>query len=194
MKATTDPGFDPILTENLILRAVEPGDAVALFAYRSDPEIARLQGFHPMSLAEVQALIDRRHQTRPNQPGKAFMIAIEFRETGRVIGDCVLVFPEFRDWQVEVGINISREFQGRGLGTESMQALLNYLFIDLSKHRVYAITDPRNLPSQALWNTLGFRQEAHLIESTWLKGEWVDDIIFAILQKEWLAKNDRIEP
>ena len=29
------------------------------------------------------------------------------------------------------------------------------------------------------------RQEAHLIESLWSKGEWVDDVIFAMLAREW---------
>ena len=29
------------------------------------------------------------------------------------------------------------------------------------------------------------RREAHMIESLWIKGEWVDDVIFAILRSEW---------
>lgn len=31
------------------------------------------------------------------------------------------------------------------------------------------------------------RQEAHLRESLWLHGEWVDDAVFAILAREWPA-------
>jgi RimJ/RimL family protein N-acetyltransferase len=31
------------------------------------------------------------------------------------------------------------------------------------------------------------RREAHLIESLWLKGEWVDDVIYAMLKREWAA-------
>ena len=29
------------------------------------------------------------------------------------------------------------------------------------------------------------REEAHFVESLWFKGEWVDDVIFAILASEW---------
>jgi len=32
---------------------------------------------------------------------------------------------------------------------------------------------------------LGFRKEAHFIESIFKNGEWLDDIIYAILKKEW---------
>jgi RimJ/RimL family protein N-acetyltransferase len=31
------------------------------------------------------------------------------------------------------------------------------------------------------------RQEAHHRESLWLHGEWVDDMIFAMLSRDWLA-------
>jgi hypothetical protein len=29
------------------------------------------------------------------------------------------------------------------------------------------------------------RREAHMVESTWSKGEWTDDMQFAILRREW---------
>jgi RimJ/RimL family protein N-acetyltransferase len=31
------------------------------------------------------------------------------------------------------------------------------------------------------------RREGHLRESTWAKGEWTDDLLFAILHREWVA-------
>jgi RimJ/RimL family protein N-acetyltransferase len=29
------------------------------------------------------------------------------------------------------------------------------------------------------------RQEAHFRKSLWFKGEWVDDVVFAVLASEW---------
>jgi RimJ/RimL family protein N-acetyltransferase len=29
------------------------------------------------------------------------------------------------------------------------------------------------------------RQEAHFVRSLWFKGEWVDDMIFAMLASDW---------
>jgi RimJ/RimL family protein N-acetyltransferase len=31
------------------------------------------------------------------------------------------------------------------------------------------------------------RQEAHLIENEFVKGEWTDELIFALLDREWAA-------
>jgi RimJ/RimL family protein N-acetyltransferase len=35
---------------------------------------------------------------------------------------------------------------------------------------------------------LGLRQEAHLVENEWVKGEWTDEIVYAMLRDEWLAR------
>jgi len=32
---------------------------------------------------------------------------------------------------------------------------------------------------------LGFRKEAHFVESLFFHGKWVDDLVYAILAKEW---------
>jgi hypothetical protein len=29
------------------------------------------------------------------------------------------------------------------------------------------------------------RREGHLHESTWAKGEWTDDLVYALLDREW---------
>ena len=33
------------------------------------------------------------------------------------------------------------------------------------------------------------RKEAHFVRSLWFKGEWVDDVIFAVLASEWNSVN-----
>jgi RimJ/RimL family protein N-acetyltransferase len=39
--------------------------------------------------------------------------------------------------------------------------------------------------SAALLERLAMRREGHLRESTWAKGEWTDDLVYALLQDEW---------
>jgi RimJ/RimL family protein N-acetyltransferase len=55
----------------------------------------------------------------------------------------------------------------------------------LDTHRVFASVDPRNTASMALFEHLGMRPEAHFRQSLWFKGDWVDDVVFAILKSEW---------
>jgi RimJ/RimL family protein N-acetyltransferase len=58
----------------------------------------------------------------------------------------------------------------------------------LSVHRVFASIDPGNTASIELFELLGMRQEGHFRESLWFKGEWADDVIFAMLQADWEHK------
>jgi RimJ/RimL family protein N-acetyltransferase len=66
-------------------------------------------------------------------------------------------------------------------------ALLEYLFSQPDTHRIYCSVDPRNRPCWRLLEKAKLRREAHMVESLWINGEWVDDVVFAILRKEWEA-------
>ena len=55
----------------------------------------------------------------------------------------------------------------------------------LGQNRVFGSVDPNNVSSVKLLQRVGMRQEAHFVKSLWFKGEWVDDVIFAILASEW---------
>jgi RimJ/RimL family protein N-acetyltransferase len=46
-------------------------------------------------------------------------------------------------------------------------------------------TEARNQASASVLRKLGMRQEAHLIENEFVKGEWQSELIFAILRDEW---------
>ena len=42
-----------------------------------------------------------------------------------------------------------------------------------------------NTRSAALLERVGIRREGHLLESTWSKGEWTNDLLYAVLRREW---------
>ncbi len=52
-------------------------------------------------------------------------------------------------------------------------------------HRVTARIDGRNKASARLAARLGLRQEAHLVRNEMFKGEWSDELVFAMLAEEW---------
>jgi RimJ/RimL family protein N-acetyltransferase len=178
---------EEVVTERLVLRELRPDDAEAMFAYRSDPEIMRYQGWEPESLDDVRAFIDDSTTTAPYASGTWRQLAIVLRSSGELIGDCGVHVLENEPQQAEFGITVATAFQQRGYALETLRALLRLAFEKLGKHRVFASIDPRNAASIALFQRAGFRKEAHFIESLWLMGEWVDDVIVAMLAREWLA-------
>jgi len=182
------PGeFADLITQRLVLRRMCAADAEVMFAYRSDPDVCRYQPWAPSELEEVRMFVEEMAAIEPDQTGTWFQMAITLK-SGRLIGDVGLHFPKTHERQVETGISLAFEFQHRGYATEAMEAVLEYAFGALAKHRVFATIDPRNLPSIRMVERLGMRKEAHFRQSVWFKGEWADDLVYALLRSEWLAR------
>jgi RimJ/RimL family protein N-acetyltransferase len=177
--------FKNIVTPRLVLRRLETTDSEAVYRYRIDPQVSRFQSWRPLSVEDTHQFIEGLASVNPDTPGTWFQLAIILREPGLLIGDCGLHFPAEETRQAEVGITLAPEYQGKGYAAEALTAVLDYLFITLGKHRVYASVDPRNRPSLALLERLGMRKEGHFRESLWFKGEWADDVVYAILDQEW---------
>jgi hypothetical protein len=53
------------------------------------------------------------------------------------------------------------------------------------ERRVVARIEARNTPSARLAERLGMRREAHLVQNEIFKGEWGDELVFAVLAREW---------
>lgn len=169
----------------LVLTRLQPEDAEAFFAYRRLPEVSRYQSFEPRTLADARLFISRLSQAPLGATEDWQQLSLRLAGSGTLVGDLGLRFQGEHAAQVELGFTLAPAFQGQGLATEAVRTALNHLFGELAVHRVTASVDPRNTPSVALLERLGFRQEAHHRESLWFKGEWVDDVVFAMLRSEW---------
>ena len=84
-----------------------------------------------------------------------------------------------------MGWLLGRRYQGRGLATEAVSALVTYCFQNLGLHRISARTGADNASSWRLMERLGMRREADFRESHIVEGEWRDEYIYVILTKEW---------
>jgi RimJ/RimL family protein N-acetyltransferase len=184
MKSANPP---EIIATRLVLRRLTPADAAAMYAYRSDPAVSRYQQWEPADRDEIRSFIEGLAEMGPDSPGRWFQLGIALQESGQLIGDCGIHVQAADPRQAEIGISLAPAFQGRGLATEALRALLGFLFEDLGKHRVFGSVDPRNGSSMALLERVGMRREAHFVQSLWFKGTWADDLIYAILRREWLS-------
>ena len=68
--------------------------------------------------------------------------------------------------------------------------MLRIAFAECGMHRVIGRTEARNIGSASVLSKLGMRQEAHFVENEWVKGGWQTELVYAILEREWLAEND----
>jgi RimJ/RimL family protein N-acetyltransferase len=174
-----------LTTARLRLRRLTADDAADVHAYRSLPEVTRFQCWAPASVDEVREFIAALSETVPAPPGRWFQFGIGERESGALVGDLGLRTRVRDARQLELGITIAPAHQGRGYATEAVRAALDHAFGRLGMHRVHGSVDPDNRPSRALLERVGMRQEAHLVEALPFKGGWADDVIYAMLAREW---------
>lgn len=178
-----------IETPRLLLRTFRISDLDQFVAYRSDPENARYQGWDaPFPVDVARQFIDEMMRQQPALPGTWYQLAIERKDDGRLLGDCAIHFRDDQPHQAEIGFTLERAVQGYGYATEAVFAVLAYLFDTLGYHRVAANCDADNVRSARLLERVGMRREAHFIESYWFKGRWTSEYHFAILQREWRAR------
>lgn len=182
--------MDSWRTQRLQLDALTPDDAVDLFAYRSDARVARYQGWVPANVEEARAFIAAQRSAPLREPGAWKQLAIRTLHEGRLVGDIGLHFPEDDHGSFEFGVSLRPGAQGQGFAHEAVVHVLAWVFGPWGIRRTVASVDPRNTASMALLQRLGFRQEAHHRESYLLRGEWVDDCVFAMLAAEWMARGD----
>lgn len=175
-------------TKRLTLRQIKLSDQQGLFAYRSDKQTNKYQGWIPETLEEVASFLSKISKTY-NNPDSWFQFAIIENSSGHLIGDLGIRFLEEGSRQAELGCTLNKNFHGKGYANEALTAVMNSLFLDLDFHRIFASIDPNNKASIKMMEKLGFRKEAHFKESLLLNGQWVDDVVFAILKKEWLSTN-----
>jgi RimJ/RimL family protein N-acetyltransferase len=181
-------GSAVIETKRLLLDALRADDAPELFAYRGDPEVARYQGWQPTRLEEAVAFIAAQSARAFGEPDGWCQLAIRSRETGELVGDFGVHFPATTNDPIEFGLSLKPAHQGKGYAREVMTAAIDLAFRRWGYRRMVGSVDPRNTASVALCRSLGLRQEAHHVESYRFGDEWVDDVIFALLAREWLAQ------
>lgn len=175
----------PLRTERLLIRLLTPQDIDEHHRMFSMPEVIRYLYDEQMDrAAAVEHLGRRLVHTQPTE-GAWFNLAVE--ADGRYLGEVGLHWTSAIHRQVEVGYVFLPEGGGQGLATEAVRALVDVAFRELNAHRICGCLDARNLRSAALLRRLGMRQEAHLRENEWVKGEWTDESVFAITRPEWEA-------
>ena len=174
-------GFLPIQTDRLVLRPFVPTDAATLSEYRSDPEVARYQGWPtPYPLAAARRLIaEQAHLTGP-RGGDWLQIAATL--AGELIGDVAVRLSD-DGRTARIGYTVARAHQRRGFGVEAVGAVVAHLF-DSGLHRVHASLDGRNVASARLLARLGFRHEGTEVSAELVDGEWCDVAHYAILRDE----------
>ena len=82
---------------------------------------------------------------------------MEERGSGRLVGDVGLSPADGEPGVVKVGYTMAPAFQGRGYGTEAVNALISYVFAKVGADVVRVYTSVENVPSIRVAEKVGMR-------------------------------------
>jgi RimJ/RimL family protein N-acetyltransferase len=171
--------------ERVYLRPLEPTDADLVHRWYEDTRIQTLMGDPPLSLA------GRRQRYEDSVKGDGpdvFRFVICLLDDDRAVGRTDVFEIDRQNGSCAFGLTIGDpELWGQGLGTDAVNAIIDFAFGQLRMERVWLDTDEHNTRAQAAYRKAGFSQEGRLRRAFYQDGRWIDDIRMAILRDEWAA-------
>jgi ribosomal-protein-serine acetyltransferase len=101
---------------------------------------------------------------------------------GALVGVIGLHWIHMGNRSTSLGYWLGAGFQGRGLMTRSVNAVLEHCFVELDLNRVSSAAAVGNIRSNAVLQRCGVSREPE-----WLYDHFVDHNLYGILQRDWQA-------
>jgi RimJ/RimL family protein N-acetyltransferase len=162
------------------LREVRFEDADAVLAWTSDPEVLRHVAWETGDRQRAETFVRAAIASAREQPRSVFELAIVELSTGQVVGACRLCVKAWLHRRADIGYILRRDRWGRGYASEAASLLLG-LGWDLGMHRIEATCHPDNAASARVLEKAGMRLEGRLRDYTYVRGEWWDALLYAVL-------------
>lgn len=177
-------GTQTIETPRLLLRRFTLEDAPAMYRnWASDPEVTKYLTWptHESVTVSRQVLTDWVDQYENDT---FYQWAIVLKEIGEPIGSISVVELDDRAELAHVGYCIGRNWWHRGMTSEAMKAVMDFLFDRVGVNRVESRHDPRNVYSGAVMRKCGMQYEGTLRQSDWNNQGICDASWYALLAQE----------
>jgi ribosomal-protein-serine acetyltransferase len=170
----------------LIPRTVAIAEAYQALLEVNHERLARwFPGFDESPTLEgTRAALERRSREWLEGSQLPLAIAVKAEDRWRLVGEVnLLIDGDARS--AEVGFWVDVGFEGRGLVSRAVTAVLDHAFGPLGLHRVELRTNPTNQRSRSVAQRLGFTQEGVLREAAAFPDERRDDVVYGLLASEW---------
>lgn len=170
-------------TERLILRKVTKNDVQDMFAYCSIPEVATYVPWEThQTVADSEQFIQ--FILSQYEGGKLAPWAIEYKETGKMIGtfDFVTWFPQHA--RAEIGFVLSKDYWGNGITVEAAKKVIQYGYNEMNLNIIKAPCIKENTQSRQVLEKLGMHLDGVLRDEYMIKGQFRDMAVYSLRNDE----------
>lgn len=175
-------GTQTIKTQRLILRRFRLEDAQAMFDnWASDDEVTKYLTWPTHSSVEITRMV-LEDWVSGYQREDLYQWAIEFE--GEIVGSISVVEQNGDIGKAEIGYCIGKRWWHKGITSEALKAVLDYLFDEVGFDRLFARHDPRNPHSGGVMRKCGMTFEGTHRQSDRNNQGICDASVYAILASE----------
>ncbi|MGY0694671.1 GNAT family N-acetyltransferase [Virgibacillus sp. FSP13] len=112
-----------------------------------------------------------------------FQVGIMYNE--RLVGMVGFHGIDWSNRKTSIGYWLSEKYQGRGLMTRAVAALIDYAFTAYNLNRVEIQCGIANQKSKAIPERLGLKQEGIIRDGEYLYDHYHDCVLYSVLSQEW---------
>ena len=165
---------------SVLLRAMEPDDAEALWRWNHDPEVMRwMDAGYPQTRAQVRAWLAE----RPRNDYGDVLFGVEVG--GSLIGLVRLHGAEPETGRADLDIYLGeKEYWGQGHGTDAVRTACRYGFDHMRLHKVALTVVAEHEAARHVYRSVGFVEEGRLRDEFRRDGTWLDKITMGLLEGE----------
>ncbi len=87
--------------------------------------------------------------------------------------------------KTSLGYYLDKQFEGHGIMTQAVEALIKYCFDEIELNRIEISAAVNNEKSQAIPERLGFTEEGMLRDNELLNGIYSSSYIYSLLKSEY---------
>jgi len=176
-------GLPVLCGKNVVLRELQMSDASSLFAMLTTEEVSRFISPPPTSVEGFERFIAWTLRQRAAGTYACFAVTLQGYDTAIGIFQVRETEPGFGT--AEWGFAIGSPFWGTGLFQEGANLVLDFAFDTIGVHRLEArAAVPNGRGNGALLKT-GAVQECILRKSFLKDGQYLDQVLYAILEDDW---------
>ena len=178
-------GTQRIETDRLILRRYKIEDADAMYKnWASDSEVTKFLTWQPHSSVDVSRSIIE-DWLKEYSDEKYYQWAIVLKDNGNEpIGGISVVHMNEDISMVHIGYCLGRAWWRRGIMSEALKAVTNFMFDTVEVNRVEARHDPRNPNSGKVMQKCGMKYEGTLRSADRNNQGICDACYYALLRSE----------
>lgn len=179
-------GTSELQTKRLILRKYRVDDALAMFeGWANDSRVTQYLTWKPhKSVQETKELLDQWVAEYENID--TYHWVIEEKSTNKIVGDISIVRIDEKLETVELGYCLGYGYWNKEIMSESVKAVIDYLFAIVGCNRIVAKHQIANTASGRVMQKAGLKREGVLRDSGKNNDhKYVDLVHYSILRKDW---------